>query len=86
MALSFEAKRRWLVALCFAAFMLLALGVGILLGMLPSIEEKCHTECAARGLEGRMEYLYPEAMTRGTRSRGPRECRCFRWGSEEPKS
>jgi hypothetical protein len=82
MKLSAVAKQRWLVALCFGAFMGLCLLVAWLLGMLPSFEQKCTQECKARGLNGRMEYVLPEVMTRGSRGRGPRKCECFRWGED----
>ena len=75
MNLSFEARRRWLVAFCLGAFMALSFGVGYLLGMLPSFEEKCQSQCKAIGKSGHMEYIYPEQMTRGG-GRGPKECKC----------
>jgi hypothetical protein len=78
MKLSLEAKRRWLVAFGFGAFVGLSLAAGYLFGMLPTFEEKCETHCKERGMTGRMEYVYPEPMTRGVRGGGPKECKCSR--------
>lgn len=76
MKLSLDAKRRWLVALGFGAFIALSLLAGYLLGLLPTIEEKCQAQCKIIGKSGHMEYIFPEQMTRGVRGRGPKECKC----------
>ena len=76
MKISVEAKRRWQVALGFGVFMALSLAANYFLGLLPSFEEKCQAQCRAIGKSGHMEHIYPEAMTRGVRGRGPEQCKC----------
>jgi hypothetical protein len=75
MKLTTEARRRLLVAACFAGFIAMSLLVAYLLGFLPSFEEKCAAQCKPLGLKGHMVRVFPASMT-GARE-GPKECKCF---------
>lgn len=68
-------RRNWIVAAVFGGFILCGVGAAILVGMLPSFEEKCVQQCKPLGLEGRMVSTYPQEMT-GARG-GPKECKCL---------
>jgi len=84
MKLSVGARRGLLVAACFSGVVGLGVGAGYMLGFLPSFEEKCAAQCHIKGLEGHMVYVHPRAITAGMRSRGPKECKCFRVGTYNP--
>jgi hypothetical protein len=68
-------RRSWIVAAAFSGFLLCSFGAAILVGLLPSIEEKCVQQCKPLGMEGRMVSTYPQEMT-GARG-GPKECKCL---------
>jgi hypothetical protein len=78
MKLSIEARRRWLVAACFSAFIGFSLSIGYVLGLLPSFEEKCVAQCLPQGLEGHMVPMFPRTMT-GAKE-GQKVCKCFALG------
>lgn len=64
------------VALGFAAFMGISMGLSFLAGLFPSQEEDCSKRCRAVGMQGEMVPIYPAAQTAGMRGRGPSECKC----------
>lgn len=76
-----DARRAWLVAACFGGFIGISLAASYLLGLLPTTEGKCTSQCEMRELEGHMVHIFPAAMTAGMRGRGAAECRCFRLGT-----
>jgi len=64
------------VALGFAAFMAISMGLSFVAGLFPSQEEDCSKRCRAVGMLGEMVPVYPPAQTAGMRGRGPSECKC----------
>jgi hypothetical protein len=84
MKTSVETRRRLAIAAGFAAFVGLAVGAAFVLDLLPSFEEKCLQQCKVSGMEGRMAYVYSAGQTVGMGGRGPRECRCYRPGTDSP--
>jgi hypothetical protein len=72
-------RRNWIVAAAFGGVILCSVGAAILVGLMPSFEEKCIQQCKPLGLEGRMVSTYPQEMT-GARG-GPKECKCLSAGA-----
>jgi hypothetical protein len=70
-----DLRRNWIVALAFSGFILACLAGAMLVGLVPSFEEKCVQQCKPLGLDGRMVPSYPREMT-GARG-SPKECKCF---------
>jgi hypothetical protein len=70
-----DVRRNWIVALAFGGFILACLAGAMLVGLVPSFEQKCVQQCKPLGLDGRMMPSYPREMT-GARG-GPKECKCF---------
>lgn len=77
MKLGVEARRRLLVAISFAGVIGAGIVFAIVGGLFPSADEKCASYCGGSGKRGEMQYVHPAAITAGTRSRGPQECKCL---------
>jgi hypothetical protein len=63
-----DLRRNWIVALAFSGFILACLAGAMLVGLVPSFEEKCVQQCKPLGLDGRMvlqsRYFFRADMTR----------------------
>ena len=71
-------KQHLLVASGFVGVVVLTLAVAWLVGLYPSRESRCKAECAAKGQQGQLEYVYSAAQTAGMKGRGLQECKCLR--------
>ena len=73
---NFLRRLEFQLALAFIALVLLALLYKSIMRLIPTITENCTRQCEELDLKGRMVPIYPEHMTRASRSKGPMECRC----------
>jgi hypothetical protein len=85
MKLSPGAIRAWVVAACFGGLIGFNLVVVYLKGQGSSEAQACSTLCKRRDMDGHMVDLFSAPMTAGMRGRGPKECRCFRAGTYNPR-
>lgn len=64
------------VAMGFALFLALGLGLAYVRSLVPSPSEACVEKCSALGKRGQLVYVFRPEVTTGMRGKGPQECRC----------